>query len=886
MQRVKLTMAMLGVLCVAIAGLWPLTAVNGQNGGLSVPTGVEASDGSYNNKIGISWDAMRGATRYQVFRHTTNDPSAAVSLGTTAEATFYDTTALAGQTYFYWVRAENAQAASSMSTSDTGTRGSGTTTGLNPPTAPTGNTITAAKAALGKVLFWDEQLSSTRTVACGTCHISRSGGADPRSVSNNTNARHPGADTLFGTADDIQGSPGVPPVQANGSYVAIAAFGLREQVTKRRSMPHINSGYPTLLFWEGRASDTFRDPITKAIVLPSGAALESQALEPPVSDVEMGHKDRDWNEIAARVAVVKPLALAVSIPAALSAWIGERRYPELFLEAFGTTEITPVRIAMALATYQRTLNSDRAPIDRGELTAQEVRGQQVFNANECNDCHAAPLFGTNQLQNTGVRPSAEDPGRFNVTNSQNDLGRFRSISLRNVELRAPYMHNGRFNTLEDVVEFYNRGGDFPGPNTNRREIRPLNLTAQQKADLVAFLKRPLTDPRVAAETGPFDRPMLYAESMRVPQIIGTGIAGSGGQIPKIIAIEPPLLGNPRFTVGIYGALGGAQATLVIDKNDPGTSAIPASASFTRVAVPLTGTGAGNGYASATLAIPNDAALFGATLYGRWYVADAAAPGGIAVTPAFKFTIFGTPPITAPAFTSVSAASFAMGTVAAESIIAGFGPNLATTIAVADSIPLPLTLGGVSVLVRDAAGVERVAPLFFVSPTQINYQVPVGASVGEASVTIKQGETVVAAGKLQVAPVAPGLFTADASSRGIAVATALRVKADGSQTYEPIAQFNPTTSRFELLPIDLGPESDQVFLVVFGTGFRQRSALAAVAANLGGTNAEVLFAGAQGDLVGVDQVNIRIPRTLAGRNAIDLLLSVDGIAANPVSLGVK
>ena len=198
----------------------------------------------------------------------------------------------------------------------------------------------------------------------------------------------------------------------------------------------------------------------------------------------------------------------------------------------------------------------------------------------------------------------------------------------------------------------------------------------------------------------------------------------------------------------------------------------------------------------------------------------------------------------------------------------------------------LALGGVSVLVKDAAGIERAAPLFFVSPTQINYQVPVGASVGEASVTIKLGETIVAAGKLQIAPVAPGLFTADASSRGIAVATALRVKADGSQHYEPIAQFNPTTSRFELLPIDLGPETDQVFLVVFGTGFRQRSSLTAVVANLGGTTAEVLFAGAQGDLVGVDQVNIRIPRSLAGRNAIDLVLSVDGITANPVNLGIK
>ena len=861
-----------------------LPIVNGQSGGLLAPTTVSASDGAYNNKIGISWDTMRNATRYQVFRSTSNDAVSAVSLGTTVESIFFDKTAVAGQTYFYWVRSETANAASSLSVPDTGIRGTGATVGIEPPTAPAGNPVTATKAALGKTLFWDEQLSSTRTVACGTCHIANNGGADPRSATAGMRSRNPGPDGVFGNADDVQGSIGVPLALASGSYKWSANFGLKEQVTGRRSMSAVNAAYLTLLFWDGRASQVFKDPLTDAVVLPAGGALESQVLGPPVSDAEMGHLGRNWNDVAARVAASKPLALSPSVPAALTAWIGGRGYPELFTEAFGTSEITPVRIALAIATYERTLYSDQTPFDRGDLTAAEARGLQVFNQSDCNNCHTTPFFSHNEFENIGVRPATEDTGRFAITQRTDDLGRFRSPSLRNVELRAPYMHTGRFQTLEEVVEFYDRGGDFPG--VSRTRLRVLHLTAQQKSDLVAFMKRPLTDPRVAAETGPFDRPMLYAESMRVPQITGTGVAGSGGQVPQVIAIEPPLLGNPRFTVGVYGALGGAQATLVIDKNEPNTSAIPASASFTRVAVPLTGTGAGNGYASATLAIPNDAALFGATLYGRWYVADAAAPGGIAVTPAFKFTIFGTPPITAPAFTSVSAASFAMGTVAAESIIAGFGPNLATTIAVADSIPLPLTLGGVSVLVRDAAGVERAAPLFFVSPTQINYQVPVGASVGEASVTIKQGEIVVAAGKLQIAPVAPGLFTADASSRGIAVATALRVKADGSQTYEPIAQFNPTTSRFELLPIDLGPESDQVFLVVFGTGFRQRSALAAVAANLGGTNAEVLFAGAQGDLVGVDQVNIRIPRTLAGRNAIDLLLSVDGIAANPVSLGVK
>ncbi|MFN0112089.1 MAG: cytochrome c peroxidase [Blastocatellia bacterium] len=886
MQKFKALVCLFFLMIAAVVGaqMLSLPVASGQSGGLVAPTGIAASDGSYNNKIGVSWDTMRGATQYRIFRNTSNDSASAVSLGTTVEAIFFDTTAVAGQSYFYWVRSETANAASSLSVADSGSRANGTVTPLAPPTAPGGNPVTAAKAALGKVLFWDEQMSSTRTVSCGTCHVSINAGSDPRSVTPGTRSTHPGPDGIYGNADDIQGSIGVPPSLANGSYKLSANFGLKEQVTGRRSMSAINSAYFTLLFWDGRASQVFKDPITNAVILASGGALESQAAGPPVSDVEMAHTARDWNDVAARMATVKPLALSPSIPAALTAWIDGRTYPELFAEAFGSSEVTPARIAMAIATYERTLNSDRAPIDLGDLNAAELRGQQVFNQSDCINCHNAPLFSHNQFENTGVRPATEDTGVFAVTQRADDFGRFRSPSLRNVELRAPYMHNGRFKTLEEVVDFYDRGGDFPGATRGR--LRVLRLNAQQKSDLVTFMKRPLTDPRVAAETYPFDRPMLYSESMRVPQITGTGTAGAGGQIPQVIAIEPPLLGNPRFTVGVYAALGGAQATLVIDKNDPGTGSIPANASFARVTLPLTGTGAGNGYTSATLAIPNDPALIGATLFGRWYVVDANATGGIAITPAFKFTVFGTVANIAPPFASVSAASFATGMVAAGSIVSGFGANLATTTAVSASLPLPETLGGVSVVVKDVLGVERPSPLFFVSPTQINFQVPAGAAIGEGSITVKQGANIVAAGLLQIASVAPGLFTADASGRGLPAAVLLRIKADGSQIYESVAQFNSVTGRYEALPIDLGDATDQLFLVAFGSGFRNRSALSAVTATIGGANAEVIFAEAQGTLVGVDQANIRIPRSLAGQGNVPVVLQVDGKAANTVTINIK
>lgn len=887
MKKVKLTLTLSFLACCCAVVLWPLSSARSQGNTPPVPTGVDASDNAYNNKVGIRWDTMRGATSYQVYRNTSNDPATATSLGTTVEGTFFDATATAGQLYFYWVRAENANGASGFSVADAGTRGTGTTTGLNPPTAPAGNPTTATKAALGKTLFWDEQLASTRTVACGTCHLAGAGGSDPRSANNSPTAQHPGVDAVFGTADDIQGSPGVPLAQPNGSYQMAAAFGLREQVTKRRSMPHVNSGYPNLLFWEGRAGQEFRDPLTSAVVLATGGALESQALEPPVSDVEMGHKGRNWADVAARVAEAKPLVLSPSVPAALAVWIGNRNYPELFAEAFGTPEVTPVRIAMALAAYQRTLYSDRAPVDTGNLTAEETRGRQVYNANECNDCHNAPLFGTNQLQNTGVRPSVEDTGRFAVTNNQNDLGRFRAVSLRNVELRAPYMHNGRFNTLEEVVEFYNRGADFPGANTNRNEIRPLNLTAQQKADLVAFLKRPLTDPRVAAELPPFDRPMLYTESMRVPQIVGSGLAGTAGKVPQVVAVEPPLLGNPRFTVGVFDAKG-THATLVIDTADPGAVLQPpVEASFARVTVPLTASGNDTGYASVGLTIPNNPALLGTTLYGRWYSTDSANAGAaVAVSPAFKFTVFGTVQNLAPPVASVSAASYALGSVAAESIVSGFGTNLAAVTLGAQDLPLPQTLGGVTVTIKDVLGVERTAPLFYVSPTQINYQIPPGVAQGEGAVTIKQNGTVVAAGLLQIAPVAPALFTADASGRGLPAALIYRVKADGTNAYEPLAQFNPATNQHEAIPIDFGATTDRLYLIGFGTGLRQRSALSAVSCEIGGVRVESEYAGAHGVYVGVDQLNLPLPRVLVGRGNVSLALRVDGKNANSVSLNFK
>jgi hypothetical protein len=360
----------------------------------------------------------------------------------------------------------------------------------------------------------------------------------------------------------------------------------------------------------------------------------------------MGHSNRNWTQVAAQIQSARPLALATNVPAALSTWINGRTYSQLFEEAFGTPEVTPARMAMAIAAHERTLFSDQTPLDKWAsqiepLTAQEDRGREVYLDAQCNACHGGELLSDQSFHNIGVRPANEDFGRSAISGDPDDHAKFKTPGLRNVELRAPYMHNGRFATLEEVVEFYNRGGDFDAPNIDRSIIRPLDLTPQQKADLVAFMKRPMTDLRVANELPPFDRPRLYTESNRVPVITGNGRAGSGGFTPKVTAVEPPLVGNSSFTVAVSKSLGNAQAVLVIDANDPGIgTSVPASGSFARVAVNLSGTGSGNGYGSVSIAIPNNPALINQTFYGRWYVTDSGAASGHAVSQEFRFTIFG------------------------------------------------------------------------------------------------------------------------------------------------------------------------------------------------------------------------------------------------------
>ena len=254
--------------------------------------------------------------------------------------------------------------------------------------------------------------------------------------------------------------------------------------------------------------------------------------------------------------------------------------------------------------------------------------------------------------------------------------------------------------------------------------------------------------------------------------------------------------------------------------------------------------------------------------------------------AANYTVTATVTGGSAALAAVSAASFRGADLASESIATAFGQNLATETAGANTDPLPTTLAGSTVKVRDSAGTERAAPLFFVSPGQINFLMPAGTALGTAVMTATSSNGTTAAGTVNIVAVAPGLFAANADGRGVAAAVALRMRANGSRSFEVVARFDAATNRFVPAPIDLGAAGEQVFLILFGTGLRNRSSLAAVTAQIGGIPVEVQYAGAQGSLAGLDQVNLLMPRTLIGRGEVDVVLMLDGRIANTMRVSIR
>ncbi|HMZ17011.1 MAG TPA: hypothetical protein PLD20_03715 [Blastocatellia bacterium] len=246
-------------------------------------------------------------------------------------------------------------------------------------------------------------------------------------------------------------------------------------------------------------------------------------------------------------------------------------------------------------------------------------------------------------------------------------------------------------------------------------------------------------------------------------------------------------------------------------------------------------------------------------------------------------IYAEPVLTA---TSVSAASYLGAALAPEAISVAFGAALAGSTVIADSTPLPTALAGTSLKIKDSTNTERLAPLFFVSPGQINYLVPTGTAVGDALVTITDGSGRIAPSRARIEAVAPGLFSANASGQGVAAAVALRVKANNELVYEPLFRFDAASQRFVSVPVDLGPATETVYIILYGTGIRFRSGLSGVKATIGGADSMVTYAGGQTGLAGLDQINAFLPRELAGKGEVDVVLTVDGKPTNTVKINVK
>jgi uncharacterized protein (TIGR03437 family) len=215
-------------------------------------------------------------------------------------------------------------------------------------------------------------------------------------------------------------------------------------------------------------------------------------------------------------------------------------------------------------------------------------------------------------------------------------------------------------------------------------------------------------------------------------------------------------------------------------------------------------------------------------------------------------------------------------LAPNSIAAAYGQNLAPAPGPPPGATLPTSLGGVSVAVKDSAGVSRLAELYYVGQNQINYVVPAGTAAGVATVTI--GKTVSAA---LVATVGPGLFT-----EGGTVAAALAIRASASGTQVPVAVFQCASAGCSTVPMDLGASTDTLVLELYGTGIRGRSSMTNVVAEIGGVPAQVVYASAQPQFDGLDQVNIYVPRSLAGAGEVPVVLTVDGVTANVVTVNVK
>lgn len=431
-------------------------------------------------------------------------------------------------------------------------------------------------AQLGKTLFWEEQVSSDNTVSCGTCHMPAAGGTDNRAGSVNANGNFgafgviPQAVSQFGTVDYGFLNPPSPEYD--------------REVTPVTPPTMIGAYLFEFLFWDRRAGEDFHDEFGNP--LPSFlqfGALEDLAVGPPLSPVEMGHEDLDWQSgfIQAKLNPAFPLALVdpSTIPPDIQ-WITSMGAPyhKIFDIIFNghpepllgsVNGVTRERFAAAVAHYHRTLIPDQAPIDIGRITDDQMEGFRIMERSDCFRCHSAshsPQFDSNNLLIDPFDNLFSD-GEFHNINIGPDR---KTATLRNVGLHTKFTSTGHggdgttrvfVNNQSDLLDFY------------ERESPPLGtgpLTPTERQQFADFLFNALTDPRVAAEQFPFDRPKLYSESNPFEgNEYGLGTPPMGSTVvPNIIANSPPLIlpsgGIDWFKCGVGDAPPNAAAWLMID----------------------------------------------------------------------------------------------------------------------------------------------------------------------------------------------------------------------------------------------------------------------------------------------------------------------------------
>lgn len=294
---------------------------------------------------------------------------------------------------------------------------------------PGNNPITDDGATLGRVLFYDKNLSANNTISCASCHAQESGFSDPN----------------------------------------ILSIGFEGGFTGRNSMGLSNAKFYAngRFFWDERAE-----------------TLEDQVLMPIQDEVEMG---LTLTELVDKVSA-------------------EDYYAILFERAFGDQTVTSERISLALAQFIRSMVSYESRFDQGmaqvnnpqlnfpNFTASENLGKNLFfsNRTRCNDCHDTNAMVGDQARNNGLDAVLTDLGVAGVTGNNGDRGEFKTGSLRNIELTGPYMHDGRFATLGEVIDHYDNGVQNSPDLDNRLrvnggQVRRLNLTPQERQGLIDFL---------------------------------------------------------------------------------------------------------------------------------------------------------------------------------------------------------------------------------------------------------------------------------------------------------------------------------------------------------------------------------------------------------------